>query len=329
MYDIITVGSATFDVFALTEAELITIRSNNGKDEHIAYPVGTKILIDQLDFQTGGGGTNTAVAFARLGLKTAFLGKVGNDSNGREVLLQLKKENVDFIGVIGKEQTGYSIILDSIEEDRTILTYKGANNELSFREIDKRKLASRWFYFSSMVGKSFKAMESLAEYARDNSIKVAFNPSAYLTKKGPAFISKILRAVEILILNKEEAEMLVGRGQINELAVRLSKLGPKVIVVTDGRNGVCAYDGYNIYRQSANRVKVKETTGAGDAFASGFVAGMVERKGIEYALNLGLANATSVVMHIGAKNKLLDKKEAKQFIRRNNKVQVIRKCSKV
>ncbi len=104
MYDVITVGSATVDVFAHTESELITIKTSHGKEELIAYPSGSKILIDRLEFKIGGGGTNTAVSFSHLGLKTAYLGKIGNDENGEKVLKLLKKEKIDFVGVKAKNK---------------------------------------------------------------------------------------------------------------------------------------------------------------------------------------------------------------------------------
>ncbi|HDI02602.1 MAG TPA: carbohydrate kinase family protein, partial [Candidatus Aenigmarchaeota archaeon] len=137
MYDVVTVGSATLDVFVYTELAEIKRKS----EKLIAYPAGSKILIKKLEFMTGGGGTNTAVAFSRLGLKTAYLGKLGNDYSGKKVIEELRREGVDFIGVKGEEDfTAYSVILDSKEHDRTILTYKGITNHLRFEEINKRKL---------------------------------------------------------------------------------------------------------------------------------------------------------------------------------------------
>ena len=82
MYDVITVGSATVDAFAYTErSKVIKVEKRAKEQDFIAYPSGTKILLNRLLFMTGGGGTNTAVAFSRLGLKVAYLGKIGNDSN--------------------------------------------------------------------------------------------------------------------------------------------------------------------------------------------------------------------------------------------------------
>jgi len=318
MYDIITVGSATVDVFANTESELIKIKTSNSEEELIAYPSGSKILIKELRFTTGGGGTNTAVSLARLGHKVGYLGSLGNDENGRKILDLLKKEKIDFIGKLINDTTGYSIILDSIEHDRTILTYKGANDKLKFSDINLKKLKTKWFYFSSMISESFKTLEKLAEFAEKNNIKIAFNPSTYLAKKGKNYLKKILTRTTILVLNNEEASLLVGKNNIKIMLKKLCELGPRIAVITNGKKEINAYDGKNIYTMIPNKIKVVESTGAGDAFASSFLSGMIKKSNIEFALKLGLVNSESVIQHGGAKNKLLKYKEALENIKKSS-----------
>ena len=316
MYDIITVGSATVDAFANTESELIKIKTSNSEEELIAYPSGSKILIKELRFTTGGGGTNTAVSLARLGHKVGYLGSLGNDENGRKILDLLKKEKIDFIGKLTNEMTGYSIILDSIEHDRTILTYKGANNKLKFSDINQKKLKAKWFYFSSMISESFKTLEKLAEFAEKNKIKIAFNPSTYLAKKGKDYLKNILTKTNILILNNEETSLLAGKNNIKAMLEALHNLGPEIIVITDGKKAINAYDGKNIYVMIPNGVRVVESTGAGDAFASSFLSGIIKKKDIGFALRLGLINSESVIMHPGAKNRLLKYNEILKVIKK-------------
>ncbi|MBU0979351.1 MAG: carbohydrate kinase family protein [Nanoarchaeota archaeon] len=316
MYDVITVGSSTIDVFAHTHNELITIRSHDSKESLIAYPSGGKILIRELNFTIGGGGTNTAVTFSRLGLKTAWLSKLGLDDNGKQIIDKMKDEKVDFIGPRAKGQSGYSIILDSIEHDRTILTYKGLNNELAPKEIDFRKLKARWFYFSSMIGTSLKALEKVALYAKEKKIPYGFNPSSYLCEKGISQISKIVKNAELLVLNKEEAEQLVGKGKPKELAKKLKKLGPRQVIVTDGHRPCTLLYDDKFYVITPSGEKVVESTGAGDAFASSFVAGMIKKDDPKFALHLAQVNAESVLSHHGAKNKLLKWNEALRIMKR-------------
>ena len=316
MYDVLTVGSATADVYSKTEfSELL---KGKNKEECIAYPVGSKILIKELTLTSGGGGTNTAVSLARLGHKVAFLGKMGSKENSRRVIDDLKTEKVDtsFIVRSEKGRTGYSIILDSIKHDRTILTFKGSNNDLRFSEIKLKKLRTKWFYFSTMMEESFRTLEKLASYAVKSDIKIMFNISSYLAKKGVPYLRNILKKVNILVLNKEEACILVGKNNIESLLKKLHKLGPEIIAITDGKHGVYIFNNNYLYYGKPHNIKVVESTGAGDAFASSFLSGIIRKNDIEFAMKLGMANAESVIQYHGAKNILLSYKEALSIMKK-------------
>lgn len=322
MFDVITVGSATIDVFAKTEkSELIKILTKNSEQDLLAYPVGSKILIDELAFLTGGGGTNTAVAFARLGLKTAFLNTLGKDESGQQILKELKKEKVTFIGTLSTKMTNYSIVLDSIEHDRTILVYKGASSDFRFNMVNKRKLKTKWFYLCSLV-ETFKELEHIVCYAESQGIKTAFNPSEYLVQKGKVYLSKVLSNIDVLIFNKEEAKILLKKqeDEIPLLMKELFSLGPQIIVITDGKNGAYCSDQKNLYTILPRKIHVVETTGAGDAFASSFITGIIQKNDIEFSLKLAQANAESVIQHYGAKNILLAWKSAIASIKKNRYV---------
>ena len=317
MYDIITVGSATMDVFAHTNfSEIIKIKEPEKETELIAYPMGSKILISELRFTTGGGGTNTAVALARLGHKTAWIGKLGRDANSEIILRELKKEGVDSLAVYGRGFTGYSVILDSIEHDRTILAYKGENDNLRFNELNLKKIKAQWFYFSSMLRDSFVTLERLAEYAERNRINVALNISPYLAQQGEKLLGKILSKTSILVLNDEEARLLTGEHVLERQFLKILNYGVKIIAITLGKNGATASDGRYLYRIKARKVKVIESTGAGDAFASGFLSGLLKKNDIEFALKIGKVNAESVITHPGAKEKLLTYKEALGMVKK-------------
>jgi ribokinase len=115
-FDVITFGSAIVDMFVDTDV--------SEKKNMISYPVGSKILINNLRFDIGGGGTNTAVAFARLGLKTGYIGKIGDGDGGKKILEMLKAEKIKFLGKQEKGSSGgYSIILDSKDKSRIHLLW--------------------------------------------------------------------------------------------------------------------------------------------------------------------------------------------------------------
>lgn len=318
MYEIITIGSSTVDVFAKTKfSELIKIVDSKGETDLLAYPTGSKILIEKLNFTTGGGGTNTAVALSRLGHKVACISKMGYGANAEKVIKHLKKDNVDSSLIVCDKngRTGYSIILDSIEHDRTILTFKGSSNDLRFNEINLKELNTKWFFFCTMMGESFKTLEKLAKFAENSGIKIAFNASQYLAEKGIEYSKEILKRTDIFVLNKEEASLMTNKSKIEDMFKVLLKL-VKIAVITDGKNGASACDGKYIYTIKANSIGVVETTGAGDAFASSFLSGIIKKNNIEFALKLARTNAESVIQNHGAKTGLLNYKEALKIMKK-------------
>ena len=294
-FDVVTFGSGVVDVFASTG-----IGESKGK---LDLEVGSKYLIDGLRFDVGGGGTNVAVALKRFGLKVGCICGVGTDANGREVLRCLKTEKVKFLGNVGKGSTGYSMIVDSKKNNRTILTYKGESNEVGIGDVGKFK--SKWLYYSSLLGKSFIAQKKLAARFVGDGGKLALNPSSYSIEKQD--IRGLLKLSYVLILNKEEAAMLAKRycktrKKIGVLE-KLRSLGPRVVVVTDKDKKVSAFDGEEVYSIVPHKgKKVVERTGAGDAFAAGFVGGLIAGYDIERCLKLGVEESEAVLGHFGAKN---------------------------
>jgi len=285
-FDVVTFGSAVIDAFVSTR--------QSGKK--IEYKAGSKILVDDLRFDVGGGATNTAVAFARLGFRTGCVCNVGEDNNGEEVLDCLKREGVSFLGSRVKGATGYSVVLDSKDKSRTILVYKGVGSCISSGDVGK--FDADWFFLGSVLGKSFETGMKLAFKMKKKGAKVVFNPSEYLVRAKN--IGKLLAISDVVILNREEFD-----------AVR-RKYGEKfcvgVIVVTDkDKRIVCVSEG-KVYYLKPHKVRVVERTGAGDAFVSGFVGGMIAGWSIERCLKLGLAESESVIRHFGAKNNLLRRK---------------------
>lgn len=325
MYDVITVGSSTVDVFASTEfMEEIKIKDKDEVKNLMAYPIGSKILVKELNFTTGGGGTNTAVALSRLGNKVAWVGVLGDDENADFITRHLKTEKIDILAHKRKGISGYSVILDSLEHDRTILAFKGVNNSFDYDRLVKNKLKTKWFYFCSMVDNAYKSLVKLAKFAEKENIKTVFNASEYLVKKGSNHLKEILERTEIFVLNYEEAGYLIPSQDIKDRLKGIHRLGPRIVVITDGHKDVSCYDGKYLYKGKNHDLKPVETTGAGDAFASSFLAGIIKKGDVEFAIKLGVTNAESVISHHGAKNNLLKWSEALKRLKKNP-VKVIRK----
>jgi len=308
MFDVIAMGSATADIFIQTGKSLF-------RDVHegcVRVPFGSKILIKEIQFDSGGGATNTAVSFARFGLKSAFIGKIGTGAQGHLILHQLRKEGVNCSLVTRADNcvTDLSVILDAKGHDRTILNYKGCSGKLRYDDIKLSRVKTKWLYCSSMVGVAFKTLEKLVKHSQKKGIKVMFNPSSYMVKLGPKHLKRVLKYTDVLVFNREECETLVGKVQIKKLMKRCHEFGPKTVIITHGKKGVYASDGEHIYKVRPHRIKVVETTGAGDAFGAGFLTGMIKKNDIKYALALGIANSESVIQKAGAKTGLLRWRES-------------------
>ena len=301
MFDLICFGSATRDIFIDTG-----LREFKRK---IAYEIGSKIPIKKLHMDIGGVGINVAVGTSRMGIKTAYFGKFGDDEASDAILKILKKEKINFLGKRTKGITGYGFILDSFERHRTILTYHGLNDDIKESEVNKSKLKTKWLFLSSLRGDSIKTEEKLVYWAKKHGIKTAFNMDAKVLRKYNIDLKKILKNIDIVIMNKEEAKHLVSGKTGKELSERISKLGPKIAIVTDGENLIFAQEGDKSYEIKPPRTKIVEVTGAGDAFISGFLSSYIKTRDTSLSLKMAVLNAQSVIQHYGAHNKLLSWKE--------------------
>ncbi len=300
--NIITVGAGVQDVF-LSGAALMPHVEDDGQMVE-SFNLGSKLDMDKIVFSTGGGATNAAVTFARLGVKTSFMGQIGHDPAGTAVLADLTHEGVKVdLVAYSQESTGYSVLLLSPTGERTILTYRGASAKFELQNFNFDQAQADWFYISSLDG-NFTFLEAVLKQAEKQGAKVAFNPGQ-AELKNAARLKALLPKIEILALNADEAKLLFGGDGIQELAMAGAQAG-HTCVVTDGPKGQAACDGQQVcWGGIYEDVPVLDRTGAGDAFVSGFVAMVALGQPLEAAVVYGSANSTSVVKQIGAKAGIL------------------------
>lgn len=312
MLDIITFGSATRDLFLKSKDFKIIKSQDFATGEGLGFNLGSKLYLDDLFFFTGGGGTNTAATFAKQGFKTTYMGRVGDDTGGEAIKKELQDLGINaFITTDTKHKTAYSIVLSVSKKERTILVYSGACHYLGASDIPFKKLKAKWFYIAGFSGESAKMLLPIINFARKNKIKVALNPGAAQLKLGLKKLKAILSAVDVLLLNQEEGAKLAGLSFKKEKKIfkKLDKFVKGIVVMTKGPKGVVVSDGRYFYSTGTfKEKKYVDRTGAGDAFGSGFVSGLMRYKKIEQAIRLGTANGTAVVEELGAKSGLLTKK---------------------
>lgn len=327
MFDVITIGSATLDVFIESDsANIVSVSSKDRKSDFMSFPYGSKVEIDDFSRSLGGGAINTAMNFAHLGFKTSTIVKLGTDEISPVIKEQLINSQIDTANIIQakEELTGFSIILVSFQGDRTVLAHRGANASIKEKDIDFECLKkAKWLYVAPLAGESNKLLDKLAAYAQENNIKLSINAGTTAIKKGEKYFSKIIEVADILVLNKEEASMLTkisvrpdtktekfSKEFIHPDIVRmLQTLRGKNsvnVVITDGKAGVYAYDGHKFYKAPEFPAIVRSTLGAGDAFSSTFTAAMEKfNMNVEKALKCASVNAASVVEVFGAQEGLL------------------------
>lgn len=327
MYDVITIGTATRDVFL--ESPLFKVLKDPEHLERLGFKTGeaqcfafgAKIEVGKPVMTTGGGAANTAVTFARQGLSAAAVVKIGADENGAAILRGLKRERVAVLALRDRRaMTGYSVVLLAENGERTILNHRGASEEIKRGDAPSSKMKARWAYI--VPGRiPLPVMTALVKRLARNGARIAMNPSRYYLELGSRRLRPILNQLAVILVNREEGAYLTGfhYGEERKIFRKFDELVRGIAVVTDGPRGVAVSDGSRVYRAGIFREKkVADRTGAGDAFGSGFVAGLMRENSnnqlpiskfteeeILNAIRLGSANATSVVESIGAQPGIL------------------------
>jgi ribokinase len=303
---ILTIGKATQDVFlASDEFDPHT----EGKVAYTHLPLGVKMEVKNVTFATGGNASNVAVTFARQGLEAEYMWPLGHDPASETVLRDLDEEGVETARVVRKShyQAGYSTILIATNGERTILNHRGISTDKRGTDLDFDAIAKAdWVYPSSLADGGVELLRKIIDHAEAHDTKVMLNPAGPELAE-PAKLKALLESVEVLCVNKEEMQQLVEGETLEELVLHALHYVP-VAIVSDGPNGVVASDGKTLVRAGMYEdVKVVDRTGAGDAFASGFLSQWAQGKTLKEAVIFASANSTSVVTKIGAKPGILSR----------------------
>lgn len=295
--DVITIGSLTLDTFAYSDRS--TLISMNKDSDLLAYQLGTKIALDTIGFELGGGATNAAAVFKALGRSVGVSGKVGSDFIADEILKRLYDLGVDFVGERVYARSAFSIVLDAVNHERTILAFKGASENPLCASIPSARL----YYISSPGSSALDAYEARLPQLRERGM-VVFNASSYLTRLGLDRLAPLLHSVDVFICNEEEFEQLAGP-DLDAGLRSVHALGVHIVVVTRGPNGALVSDGEDIHEAPSRPTKLVETTGAGDAFGATFAAGLLDGLHIDEVLDRAIIQSASVISFLGPKNGVL------------------------
>ncbi|MBQ8156482.1 carbohydrate kinase family protein [Candidatus Saccharibacteria bacterium] len=310
MARIVSLGSALQDIYLIDHDDFAPTKIGNdaifGK-----VLVGGKVDIDKLSYEVGGGGINSAITFARHGHEAIFMGNIANDPAGHAIQRVLDRESIDssYIDFVDKNSTGTSVImLDSRGGERTILTHRGASEKFNnFDENDLDLIQPDWLYITTLRG-DFDTLSRFIRKAKSLGVKIMFNPGVREFDDIKT-LTKLISDIDILNVNKTEAARIVPGVLLTELLYHLNNY-VETVIITDGPMGGIAGNRIDTYRFGIYEdARVKDATGAGDAFGSGFLAHLAGGKSFRSSLIFASANSTSVVSKIGANRGILTGKE--------------------
>jgi ribokinase len=300
MYDLVSIGDIKLDVFISLEnckhkCDLIK--------KNVCFVFGEKISVDVQDQQIAGSAPNVATALSRMNKKTAVISNMGADQTYDRAVESLRKERVatSFIKKHRGFKSAYSAVLNLQGEKTILVSYIHRQYHLP------KNLNTHWLYLSEMGNDYEKLYNEIISKVRRDKTLLGFNPGNGQLRDLKPVLYKMIRETKTLFVNVEEARRIVKNSRLGakSLCQRLFKLGPTEVIVTDGRNGSYGFDGTNFLYCPIFPAERVEATGAGDAFASGYIGARMHGHGMATGLMWGSVNAAEVVQHIGPVTGLL------------------------
>lgn len=326
MYDLITIGDSTIDhYFKIHNAHTSCNLNRTSCQLNLDY--GSKIPVDSYNQIVAGNNANVAVGTSRSGLKVATYTNVGGDDGGSSIIKILKKEGIDtkYIKINPSLSSNVSAIIN-FQGERTILVYHQPW-QYDLPDFDK----TSWVYLTSLSASFAESnlIAQLVSFLERTRAKLIFGPGTYQLKAGVKKYPQLLSLMKALIVNLEEAKIILEEDEDKKIAVKkllekLHDLGPEIIIITDGDKGSYGFDGNNYYHLGVFPAELIEMTGAGDAYCSGLIAGLNHHQDLSEAMRWGTANSASVIKQIGPQEGLLSYDKMQSILQENSKIIAIK-----
>lgn len=301
-FDVITIGDIKLDTFVMLDDASVSCQLKMPECQ-ICLEYGAKITVNVVDSQIAGSAPNVAVGLARMKLKTAVMCNMGTDGTHHLANTKLKAENVStkFIRTMKNIPSAYSVVL-MFKGERTVL----ASHPQRMYTFPKPFPKTKWIYVGEMGATYEKMFRELVSHLKKTSTQLAFNPGTIQIADRKKELFDLIARTTVLFVNLQEAQAITGEtsSEIHHLATALWKLKPQYVVITDGKNGSYSFDGHTLLHCPIFPGKVVGTIGAGDAFATGFIAAIIKNSKT-HPLVWGAINSTGVVGKIGPQDGLM------------------------
>jgi len=317
----LSIGDILIDAFIKLDTRFAhTELSDDGRDKELCMAWGSKLPYEKVDVvKAVGNGPNAATGAARLGLASASMCHVGDDEFGTDCIKALENNGVvtDYVTIEPGQQTNYHYVL-SMNAERTILI-KHADFKYDLAEQLLGAQSPDWVYFTSVGEHGLPYHHEIAQWVKEENIKMAFQPGTFQISLGYNKLKDIYEAAELFFCNVEEARSIlvpvfgesIKDAEVIELLQKMHELGPKIVCITDGADGAYAYDGKEGWHMPMypDPKPPVDRTGAGDSFSSTFTTALVLGHDLATALSWGPINSMSVVQYVGAQEGLLSREQ--------------------
>lgn len=331
---IVVIGSALRDIIMVTDSGKVV---DNNRDleckKLLGFELGAKTSIIKFLNIIGGSACNVAAGLKKMKVDPYPYIEVGDDIIGQRIKEDLNEMKIStkLLRIDRFKQTGFSfIVIDNLSREHVAFCRKEASEEIKIN-IKKIKIINPgWLYIGSLGESSEKEFAKIIDLKKDfKKLKIAVNPGINQITNKNKELRKMLAVSDLLILNRDEAISMAmhsdsasrfdiperGLAQARFLLEESKNWRAGKVAITDGEDGVYLRDGKELYyAKSVPPVKLSDTTGAGDAFASGFLAGLIRGIDIKDCLKIGILNGSAVVERLGAQNGLLSWDRAKKMI---------------
>ena len=305
---ILGIGNAIVDVICKIEENFLKKNSLIKSTMKLVDENEFKKLLSNLKIEetiAGGSVANSIVGLAQLKNRVGFIGKVSDDELGAKYEDGLKKESVEYFYSKKKEETptGSCLILITPDSERTMVTFLGTAGKIAENDIDINAVKKSEILFLEGYlwdeGEPRKAFEKAINNA--NKVAMSLSDLFCVERHKVHFLNLVKKKLDITFANEQEIISLTGAKKIEEV-IQFSKKIKKLVVITRGEKGAIAIDNEEVFECSAEKnIKIKDLTGAGDLFASGFLDNYLKGKTINESLEQGTKMSSKIIQTIGAR----------------------------
>ena len=305
---ILGIGNAIVDVICKVEDKFIKQNNLTKSTMKLVDEVEFKKILSTLKIEetvSGGSVANSIVGLSQLGNNVGFIGKISDDDLGNKYEQGLKKENVKFFYSKKKEvvPTGTCLILITPDSERTMVTFLGTAGKINENDIDVEAVKQSEILFLEGYlwdeGEPKKAFDKAIK--NSNKIAMSLSDLFCVERHKTHFLDLVKNKLDITFANEQEIMSLINAKNFEEV-IDFSKTVNRLIVITRGEKGAVAINQDKIIECSSKKnLKIKDLTGAGDLFASGFLHGLVNLKSIKESLQKGTEMSSKIIQIIGAR----------------------------